>query len=179
MLIHAKSSKPCHAPFGQSMYLSHLTLNEFRNYKHLELSLGQGLFLFYGDNAQGKTNLLEAVAMLATGSSFHATSDREVVDWHAPEHIARISANVKRHEDEIQIEIVIFDPAPPNLENQAHQAARAVELPANTPRKRVKINTIPRKVIDLIGQMKVVLFAPTDLHLVDGSPDERRRFLHR
>src|SRR5437899_6109570 len=117
------------------MYLSHLTLNEFRNYKHLELSLGQGLFLFYGDNAQGKTNLLEAVAMLATGSSFHTTSDREVVDWYAPEHIARLSANVKRREDDIQIEIVIFDPAQPNLENQPRQASRAVELTSNKSRK--------------------------------------------
>src|SRR5947199_3555927 len=161
------------------MYLSHLSLSDFRNYKHLALSLGPGLFLFYGENAQGKTNLLEAVAMLATGNSFHATSDREVVDWYAPEHIARISANVKRHEDDIQIEMVIFDPTSPNLENQAPHAARVVELPANTPRKRVKINTIAKKVLDLIGQMKVVLFAPTDLHLVDGSPDERRRFLDR
>ena len=62
------------------MYLSHLVLNEFRNYSHLELSLGPGLFLFSGENAQGKTNLLEAVGMLATGNSFHATSDREVVN---------------------------------------------------------------------------------------------------
>ena len=59
------------------MYLSYLALNEFRNYRHLELSLRAGLFLFYGENAQGKTNLLEAVGMLATGSSFHASSDRE------------------------------------------------------------------------------------------------------
>ncbi|HCJ34576.1 MAG TPA: DNA replication and repair protein RecF, partial [Ktedonobacter sp.] len=61
------------------MFLSHLALNEFRNYKHLDLSLGRGLFLYYGENAQGKTNLLEAIGMLATGSSFHAASDREVV----------------------------------------------------------------------------------------------------
>jgi DNA replication and repair protein RecF len=52
-------------------------------------------------------------------------------------------------------------------------------LPSTTQRKRIKINGIPRKVIDLIGQMKVVLFAPTDLHLVAGSPEERRRFLDR
>ncbi len=58
------------------MYLSHLTLNDFRNYRQLELSPGPGLYLFYGENAQGKTNLLEAVAMLATSNSFHAASDR-------------------------------------------------------------------------------------------------------
>ena len=158
------------------MYLSHLALNEFRNYRHLELSLGKGLFIFYGENAQGKTNLLEAVGMLATGSSFHASSDREVVNWYAPDHIARILGNVKRREDDVQLEMVIFDPTPLKLEDQP---PRTIELPANTPRKRVKINTIPKKVIDLIGQMKVVLFAPSDLHLVEGPPDERRRFLDR
>src|SRR5437588_2721196 len=158
------------------MYLSHLSLNEFRNYRHLELSLGKGLFIFYGENAQGKTNLLEAVGMLATGSSFHASSDREVVNWYAPDHIARILSNVMRREDDVQLEMVIFDPTPLKLEDQPPST---IELPANTPRKRVKINTIPKKVIELIGQMKVVLFAPSDLHLVEGPPDERRRFLDR
>ncbi|MFL5628581.1 MAG: DNA replication/repair protein RecF [Ktedonobacteraceae bacterium] len=161
------------------MYLSHLSLNEFRNYKHLDLSLGRGLFLFYGENAQGKTNLLEAVGMLATGNSFHASSDREVVDWYAPDHIARLTATIQRCEDDIQVEMVVFDPTPPNIDEHTQQSAHPVELPATTQRKRVKINSVPRKVIDLIGQMKVVLFAPTDLHLVDGSPEERRRFLDR
>ncbi len=164
------------------MYLSHLSLNEFRNYRSLDLSLGRGLYLFYGENAQGKTNLLEAVGMLATGNSFHAAADREVVDWYAPEHIAHLSASVKRREDDVQIEIVIFDPTPPHVELQVpppFQSSRALELPASAQRKRIKINNIPRKVIDLIGQMKVVQFAPMDLHLVDGPPEERRRFLDR
>ncbi len=160
------------------MYLSYLVLNEFRNYRHLELSLGAGLFLFYGENAQGKTNLLEAVGMLATGSSFHASSDREVVSWSAPDHIAHLKASVKRREDDVELEMVIFDPTPP-VQEGVQPLHGAVALPANTPRKRVKVNAIPKKVIDLIGQMKVVLFAPTDLHLVDGSPEERRRFLDR
>jgi DNA replication and repair protein RecF len=161
------------------MYLSHLMLNEFRNYAHLELSLKPGLFLFYGENAQGKTNLLEAVGMLATGNSFHASSDREVVNWHAPDHLARLQANIKRREDDLQIEMVIFDPTPPHIADSSHVSSRTVELPANTPRKRVKINGIPHKVMDVIGRMKVVLFAPSDLHLVDGPPEERRRFLDR
>ncbi len=160
------------------MYLSHLTLDEFRNYNHLELSLGKGLFLFYGENAQVKTNLLEAAGMLATGSSFHASTDREVVNWHAPDHLARLTAQVMRREDDLHIEMVIFDPTPPTIED-GQPRGRTLELPSNMQRKRIKINTIPRKVIDLIGQMKVVLFAPTDLHLVDGSPEERRRFLDR
>ncbi len=157
------------------MYLSHLTLSEFRNYRQLNFPLGPGLFLFYGENAQGKTNLLEAVSMLSTATSFHASSDREVVNWSTPDHVARLEATVIRQEGDAHIELVIFDPTP----DAVHTPRRGVELPANTPRKRIKVNDLPRRAIDLIGQMKVVLFAPTDLHLVDGSPDERRRFLDR
>src|SRR6266700_5818456 len=91
------------------MHLSHLSLKDFRNYKQLDLSLGPGLFLFQGENAQGKTNLLEAVAMLATSNSFHASSDREIVNWHASERVTRIVAAVERHNEEVNIEIVIFD----------------------------------------------------------------------
>lgn len=157
------------------MYLSHLTLSEFRNYRQLNFPLGPGLFLFYGENAQGKTNLLEAVSMLSTATSFHASSDREVVNWHAPDHVARLEATVIRQEGDTHIELVIFDPTPDIVQTPR----RGMELPANTPRKRIKVNDLPRRAIDLIGQMKVVLFAPTDLHLVDGPPDERRRFLDR
>ena len=160
------------------MYLSHLSLNHFRNYRQLDLTLERGLFCFYGDNAQGKTNLLEAVGLLATANSFHASSDREVVNWRSPDQTARVEGQVKRRDDQIQLEIVIFDPTPPVIEHLP-QPARTFELPANAPRRRLKVNGVPRKTIDLIGQMKVVLFAPTDLHIVDGSPDERRRFLDR
>jgi DNA replication and repair protein RecF len=161
------------------VYLSHLSLSEFRNYRELELDLGPGLFLFYGDNAQGKTNLLEAAALLATASSFHASNDREVVNWYAPDHIARVTGAIKRHNDAIEVEVVIFDPTPPDLAANPSSSQHPLELPANTPRKRLKLNTVPKKTMDIIGQMKVVLFAPTDLHIVDGSPDERRRFLDR
>ncbi|HCI80524.1 MAG TPA: DNA replication and repair protein RecF [Ktedonobacter sp.] len=160
------------------MYLSHLTLSEFRNYRQLDLTLEPGLYLFHGENAQGKTNLLEAVSMLSTGTSFHATTDREVVNWEAPARVARLEGTVIRKDDELQLEFVLFDPTPPDVPS-ATRVVRGMELPANTPRKRIKINDIPRRTMDLIGQLKVVLFAPTDLHLVDGPPDERRRFLDR
>jgi DNA replication and repair protein RecF len=165
------------------MHLSRLSLYNFRNYKQLELALQPGLFVFYGDNAQGKTNLLEAVAILAMGTSFHASSDREVVYWLAAEQVARVDGVTKRREDEIQVDIAIFDPAPtppltPNGEEPPY-AKNLLTIPANAPRKRYKLNGVPRKAVDIIGQFKVVLFAPLDLHLVDGTPEERRRFLDR
>ena len=160
------------------MYLSHLSLKDFRNYEELDLTLEQGLFLFQGENAQGKTNLLEAVSMLATSNSFHASSDREIVNWHSSDHVTRIVAGVKRHNEDLNIEIVIFDPA--RLE-KGYSGEREPQFipPHERQRKRIKINGVPKRAIDLIGQVTVVLFAPNDLSLVDGSPEERRRFLDR
>lgn len=158
------------------MYLSHLVLHDFRNFKQLDLPLGRGLSLFYGENAQGKTNLLEAVAMLATSNSFHATSDREVINWYAADRIARMSAEVERSENEVKIEIVIIDSTPSNSSVGAQYIAPSSP---DRQRKRIKINGVPKKAVDLIGQVTIVLFSPTDLHLVDGSPEDRRRFLDR
>jgi DNA replication and repair protein RecF len=159
------------------MHLAHLSLTDFRNYRHLDLSLGPGLFIFCGENAQGKTNLLEAVSMIATSTSFHASADREVVNWEALDHLARIDALVKRRDGDLHVEIVIIDPTPPR--SPENGATRPLVLPGGTPRKRIKVNSLPRRALDLIGQMTNVLFAPADLHLVDGSPDERRRFIDR
>jgi DNA replication and repair protein RecF len=165
------------------MHLSHLVLNNFRNFKHLDLPLGRGLSLFYGENAQGKTNLLEAIAMLATSNSFHATSDREVVNWYTPDHIARIKAEVERSEDEVQVEIVVIDTASNgnggDAGNAGNWAGESAYAAPDRQRKRIKINGVVKKATDLIGQVTVVLFAPTDLRLVDGSPEDRRRFLDR
>ncbi len=166
------------------MYLFHLSLKDFRNYKQLDLPLERGLFLFQGENAQGKTNLLEAVAMLATSNSFHASSDREIVNWHASDHIARIAASVERRGGEVKIEIVAIDPTPPENGSTGNAGVRwngaHFNLSSNErQRKRIKINSAPKRAIDLIGLVTVVLFSPNDLSLVDGSPEERRRFLDR
>ncbi len=160
------------------MHLSYLSLKDFRNYDALDLNLGTGLFLFQGGNAQGKTNLLEAVAMLATSNSFHASSDRELVNWHASEHVMRIVATVERHNENVNVEIVIFDPS--QQERGASVERESQFIPSyDRQRKLIKINGVPKRAIDLIGQVTVVLFSPNDLSLVAGSPEERRRFLDR
>src|SRR5258708_8386828 len=109
------------------MHLSHLALKDFRNYRRLDLLPEPGLFLFQGENAQGKTNLLEGVALLATSNSFHASSDREVVNWQAPERIARVAATGNRRAGEAQLEMVIIDPTPP--EKGAPREVRTPFLP--------------------------------------------------
>ena len=155
------------------MYLSHLALTDFRNFKHLDLSLGPGLFLFHGENAQGKTNLLEAVTMLTTAHSFHTTSDREVMNWDSTDHLTRLRSTAVRDDTRLQIEIVIFDP-----NGQSGPAPLAPAAPERQ-RKRIKVNGVLKRSLDLFGLVTIVLFAPTDLSLVDGPPEERRRFLDR
>ncbi len=160
------------------MHLSHLSLKDFRNYEELDLILGKGLFLFQGENAQGKTNLLEAVAMFATSNSFHASSDREIINWQASDHVTRIVATVERQNEDLNIEIVIFDPTQQEKGSPVENEFQLIP-PNDRHRKRIKINGVHKRAIDLIGQVTVVLFAPNDLSLVDGSPEERRRFLDR
>src|SRR5512138_268750 len=84
---------------GSPMQLTHLALTNFRNYAHLELDLVPGLTLLQGNNACGKTNLLEAVFYLATAHSPHAGAERELVRWGASEEpipFARVEAEIER-----------------------------------------------------------------------------------
>ena len=147
------------------MRLTHLSLHNFRNYVRLDLDMPLGVSILQGDNAQGKTNLLEAVYYLATSRSPHAGSDRELVNWLAVEQeplpYARLVGHVTKAASESTIEIT--------LTQQANNDARY--------RKQIRLNGVPRRVMDLLGQLNVVLFLPEDIGLVTGSPGGRRRYL--
>lgn len=153
------------------MHLSHLSLTHFRNYQRLELDFTRRLTLLQGQNAQGKTNLLEAIFFLATSKPVHAQSEREIVDWLAtnePIPYCRVAGQVDTSSQ----------PSRPG-------ASRPLELEIIlTPRgdganfaKQIKINGAPRRGLDLVGLMRAVLFLPEDIRLVDGAPGERRRYL--
>ncbi|HEU5437839.1 MAG TPA: DNA replication/repair protein RecF [Ktedonobacterales bacterium] len=165
------------------MYVERLRLTDFRNYRALDLALPRGLVVFSGRNAQGKSNVLEAVTLAATSRSFRTSSDREVVRWGAPGRFARVEANIARHEGPLHVELVVSDIAPPQegtpTAGRSEQPSRAGSLsPPPAPfRKRIKVNGTPRRAMDLLGQATVVVFAPTDLEIVTGTPAERRRFL--
>ena len=151
------------------MYLTQLTLTNFRNYSHLELDLQPGLTVLYGNNAQGKTNLLESIFYLATARSPHASTERELIRWGAssdPIPFARVEATVsKRGDAHVGLEIILV------------QAGEENHVPSNRVTKRIKVNGINKRAFDLLGQLNVVLFLPEDLDLVFGSPGERRRYL--
>jgi len=154
------------------MRVTRLRLMDFRTYAELDLPLTRGLTIFTGRNAQGKSNILEAVMIAATSRSFRTSTDREVVRWRAPGHFARVEAEVARRHDTLDVEVVISDAG-----MSPYPAESTVQAPAAPFRKRIRINGTPRRAMDLIGMVTVVVFAPTDLDLVTGSPAERRRFL--
>jgi DNA replication and repair protein RecF len=147
------------------MRLTHLSLHNFRNYVRLDLDLPPGVTLLVGDNAQGKTNLLEAVYYLATTRSPHAGADRELVNWLAAEQeplpYARLVGRVARGAGEISIEVT--------LTQRANNGTRY--------RKQIRLNGVAKRAMDLLGQLNVVLFLPEDIALISGSPSRRRRYL--
>jgi DNA replication and repair protein RecF len=156
------------------MYCQHLTLDEFRNYRHLSLDLPPGVAVVRGDNASGKTSLLEAVYMLATTRSPRTTSELELINFAAPGDLgsppfARIAARVERERGPLDVEIlVVREEEPPTVGGQAGVVQA---------RKRIRVNGVARRALDLVGQVNVVLFTPQDVDLVTGPPALRRRYM--
>ena len=145
------------------MHLRHLSLTNFRNYVRLELDLPPGLTIVQGQNAQGKSNLLEAIVYLSTGKSLRAGGDSELVSWlvrDEPYPYARLSAEILRGDKTEQIDITLL----PNKGNGRF-------------RKQVRINALNKRAMDLVGMMRTVIFRPEDVDLVSGSPGQRRRYL--
>ena len=91
------------------MHIERLRLTDFRNYRELDIALPRGLVVFRGRNAQGKSNLLEAISLIATSRSFRTNSEREAVRWGAPGHFARVEAEVVRRKDTLAVEVIVAD----------------------------------------------------------------------
>jgi len=150
----------------EAVYLRHLSLANYRNYHTLELDFPRPLTLLQGPNAQGKTNLLEAIYFLATSRSPQARLDRQVICWDVedePLPFARLVAGLEKGDQVDKLELTL---AP------AENASGSIRF-----RKQIRINGLPRRAIDLVGEMKVVLFLPQDIDLIAGSPSGRRRYL--
>lgn len=149
------------------MKIEHLSLTNFRNYARLEFSPpADRPIVLVGDNAQGKTSALEAIFYLATSSSPYTTSDRQLIHWRTendPIPFARLSAEIGRANgayDKLDITLML---------DMTAGAARF--------KKAIKLNNVDKRVMDVVGMLNVVLFLPRDLSLVEGSPNDRRRFM--
>lgn len=137
------------------MRVAKLTLEYFRNYSGLTIEPGEGLNVVVGRNAQGKSNLLEAVYVLATSKSTRAGKDTELVRFGAPQ--GKVTADVVRERSgEIEVEMIF----------------------STTDKKAARVNGVRHtKLAEVIGQVNAVLFDSGDLEIIRGEPAVRRRFL--
>ena len=154
------------------MYLKELILRNFRNYRDLEIEFPPGLLIFNGSNAQGKSNLLESIYILALTKSPKATSDKELIRFDSLETdpFTRIAGTINRSDDvasSVQIDIGLLESAVPGNQRELNSSLH----------KQIRINGIPRRPSETIGTINAVLFSSDDLALISGSPSIRRKFL--
>ncbi len=150
------------------MQITALTLRDFRNHAALDLTLTDGMTLFYGANAAGKTSILEAVFVLATTRSPRAGNDRELIRFDAVGDIGvppftRLVGSIARRTTAVQLELVV-------QRRDADDGGAAVS-------KTARVDRRPVRLFDMVGQLRVVLFSPGDIELVTGPPAARRRYL--
>lgn len=136
------------------MIIKSMELKNFRNYEDLKISFDQGTNIFYGDNAQGKTNVLEAVYMSGTTKSHKGSKDKEMIRFLEQE--AHLRTIVLKQGKEYQIDMHL-----------KHNRS-----------KGIAINKVPiKKAGELFGILNMVFFSPEDLNIIKNGPSERRRFL--
>lgn len=136
------------------MYIESIELKNYRNYESLELNLDHGTNILYGDNAQGKTNVLEAVYLCGTTKSHRGSKDREII---------------KFEEDESHIRMIV--------KKKQFSYKIDMHIKKNKP-KGVAINGVPiKKARELFGIVNIVFFSPEDLNIIKNGPGERRRFI--
>lgn len=136
------------------MQVEFLKLNNFRNYESLELRLDRGTNLFYGDNAQGKTNILEAVYLCGTTKSHKGSKDKELIRFEENE--SHIRMKIDKNGSAYEIDM---------------------HLKRNKP-KGIAVNGMPlRRAGELLGIANLVFFSPEDLNIIKNGPGERRRFM--
>lgn len=136
------------------MYIEKLSLKDYRNIEKLNIELSKNVNIFYGDNAQGKTNILESMFMCATGRSQRTHIDRELIRFGCDSSHIQMTVNKDSYRDRIDI----------------HLKSRE--------KKGVAVNSIVvRKLGDLFGTVNIVLFSPEDLMLVKEGPSYRRRYM--
>ena len=152
------------------MYIKHLSLTNFRNFARLALDVPRRVIVLVGSNAQGKTSLLEAVYFMSAFTSFQTHADRQMVNFLAAREarkqvaVGRLVADYQRGKSDHRLEArLIMEPTGVN----------GVRL-----RKEVLLDGVKKQLSDVIGQFNVVIFVPQMSQILEGGPDERRRYLN-
>lgn len=135
------------------MYLKRIKLVNFRNYQQQEIELSPNMNLFFGENAQGKTNILEAVFLCAIGKSFRAKKEKELINLEKKQ--AFVEIEYEKSDRSGKIKIILDD------------------------KKTIFLNDIKQsKLSDILGKINMVMFSPDDIEILKSSPAKRRRFLN-
>ena len=135
------------------MYIKELSLQDFRSYETLNIALDRGINIFRGDNAQGKTNILESIYLCATARSHRTHKEKEIIRWEQESAHVKLLVRKKYMEDTIDFHL-----------SQKSKSALINKMPIG-------------KLGELFGVLNIVMFSPEDLQLIKNSPKERRRFL--
>lgn len=149
------------------MFLKHLSLTNFRNFARLDIDVPRRAVLLVGSNAQGKTSLLEAIYFLATFTSFQTHTDRQLVNFHAAKDslaVARLVADYQRGKKNHRIEARVI------VEAVGPLGLRA--------RKEILLDGVKRSANEVIGHFNAVLFIPHMSQIIEGAPEDRRRYLN-
>lgn len=135
------------------MIIKSLQLTDYRNYEELQLNFSPSINVFIGENAQGKTNVMESIYVLALAKSHRTTNDKELIRWGSE--YGKIEGIIENRYGDFPIELTITNKG-----------------------KKGKVNHLEQlKLSNYIGQMNVIMFAPEDLNVVKGAPNVRRRFI--
>ena len=149
------------------MYLKHLSLTNFRNFARLDMDIPRRSVLLVGDNAQGKTSILEAIYFLAALTSFQTNADRQMVNFlearNSPA-VGRIVGEYVRGTKSHKLEVrLILEPSGVNGQRL---------------RKEILLDGVKKQASDAVGRFSAVVFVPQMSQIIEGGPDERRRYLN-
>jgi DNA replication and repair protein RecF len=149
------------------MYLKRLSLTNFRNFTRLDVDIPRRSVLLVGDNAQGKTSVLEAVYFLAALTSFQTNADRQMVNFleaRKTPAVGRIVGEYVRGNRSHKLEVrLILEPSGVNGQRL---------------RKEILLDGVKKQASDVIGRFSAVVFVPQMSQIIEGGPDERRRYLN-
>jgi DNA replication and repair protein RecF len=146
------------------MNLQSIQLTNFRNYDIWEQEFEVRATMLVGANAVGKTNVLEAVYLLATGKSFRASKIEEMVRW--GEDVGHVVGKLKTQNSELKT----------NEEELRVTLTRGMVQGKKVQKRRYLVNNVPRRRMDFVGNLVAVKFLPSDLELISGSPSKRREY---
>lgn len=132
------------------MWINKIKLNNFRNYENQEIDLNEGINLFYGENAQGKTNIIESIYLCSVGKSFRARRDQELIKFGTNKSLIELEFNKSDRDGKIKIEI----------ENKKNISVNGIKI---------------KKLSELLGNINIVIFTPDDIDILKGRTSKAKK----